>query len=369
MENQKLDILLSDIQFQEGLVEFESWSSAEKKAFLRKYGLTKEQFIEAKTIVDGLSFKTREFSDQELDFLWNNINFEGTLSEGKPNRQVTLDWFRKIAAILLLPVIGISMYLFIQNIELNYFKQEKVEALSFLYNTVYAPMGGKTKAILPDGSEVWLNSGSSLKYPVLGNTKFREVQLNGEAFFKVKKNPEVPMFVKTDTLDVKVYGTSFNVNAYSDNKDVIVVLLEGKVSFTPKVRQEGKKSKEIFLTPGEIATFNKSTKQVNIAKTTNTLQYIGWMNGIHAFKNTQFKTILNRLEKVYNVKFILDDKKLGEYYFDATFEGQNIDKIMEIFRVSLPINWQYVNTGKQPGNYFGLETIKITRDETRKLNK
>lgn len=369
MEKHKLEILLSDIQFQDSLAEFESWSTAEKKAFLKKYGLTKEQFVQAKTIVDGLSFKERTFSDQELDYLWSNISFEGTLPKEKTKKKISLDWFRKIAAILLLPVIGISIYLFIQNIGLNNFKEEKVETLSTLYNTVYAPLGGKTKAILPDGSEVWLNSGSSLKYPVLSNANFREVQLNGEAFFKVKKNLDVPMFVKTGQMDVKIYGTSFNLNAYSDNEDINIVLIEGKVSLTAIVGEEGESSNEIFLNPGEIGSLNKSRKHVTIAKASNTLQFTGWMNGIHAFRNKQFKTILNRLEKVYNVKFILDDEKLGEYYFDATFEGQNIDKIMEIFQVSLPINWQRVNTGKQQGNYYGLETIKITRDETRILKK
>uniref|UniRef100_UPI003216A3FA FecR family protein n=1 Tax=uncultured Draconibacterium sp. TaxID=1573823 RepID=UPI003216A3FA len=366
MEKQNLDILLSDIQFQNGLAEFELWSMPQKKLFLKKYGLTQKQFVEAKTIVDGLAFKERTFSDHELDYLWNTISFENISTKETKKGQISLGWFRKIAAILILPVIGFSAYLLLQNIELNNFKEEKVEMLSDLYNTVYAPLGGKTKALLPDGSEVWLNSGSSLKYPVLGNSNYREVLLNGEAFFKVKKNPDVPMFVKTSDMDVKVYGTSFNVNAYSDNEDISVVLVEGKVSLSTKTGENGK---EIFLTPGEIGTLNKTRKHVFIAKASNTLQYTGWMNGIHVFRNTRFKTILNRLEKIYNVEFILDDKQLGEYYFDATFEGQNIDKIMDIFQVSLPIKWQRINTGKQQENYFGLETIKITRDETRILKK
>lgn len=369
MKKQNLDILLSDIQFQEGLCEFESYSSAEKKSFLKKYGLTKEQFVEAKTVVDGLSFKEKTFSNQELDYLWSNITFENKLPKETKKRQISLHWFRKIAAILLLPLMGVSIYLFIQNMELNHFKEEKVETLSSLYNTVYAPMGGKTKALLPDGSEVWLNSGSSIKYPVLANTGFREVQLNGEAFFKVKKDPNIPLFVKTDEMDVKVYGTSFNVNAYSDNEEISIILLEGKVSLTPKGEKEEERSNEIFLNPGEIGSLDKSQKHLTVTKASNTLQYTGWMNGIHAFRNTQFKTILKRLEKVYNVEFILDDKKLGEYYFDATFEGLSIERIMEIFQVSLPISWQRIHTGKQPGNYYGLETIKITRDETRILNR
>ena len=361
--------LLADEAFQNGIINFNSFNRDKKKVFVKQYSITKDEFIKARTIINGLSFKEIDFSDEELNYLWEKLGIENSLVSLRPKlrSKKIINWVSKVAAILFIPLLVTSIWLLDQTKELQTFKNNRITQLTDLYNTVSAPIGGKTKAVLPDGSEVWLNSGSSIRYPILCKQSYREVKLAGEGFFKVVKDKDKPMLVTTSGMQVKVYGTTFNINAYEDNPDIETVLIEGNISLR-KLDEKGKPvNVEYKMNPGEIGRLNKQTKNIAVTRATNMEIYSGWVNGKYVFKNTQFKNILKRLERLHNVEFVLEDKTIGEYYFDATFEDQNIDRIMEVFAVSLPIRWRSVSAEQKDDQTFSTRKIIISKDKSREL--
>lgn len=369
MDRKEFDILLGNEDFQNDLINFTAFSEKEKQTFKEKYSINKKQFVQAKTIIDSLNFKPVSFSEAELDYLWNELGIESaqTNRETKTDIGRYINWFSKIAAILFVPLLVGTIWFASRTQQAELISSNEITRLSEVYNTVYAPLGGKTKAILPDGSEVWLNSGSSLQYPIVSKKDFREVNLTGEGFFKVVKNKKKPMMVSASGMQVKVYGTTFNINAYDNNQNIETVLVEGKISIVNSDNTGKVAENEFVMKPGEIGIVNKEKRTISIEKVGNIDVFTGWVDGQYVFKNAQFKNILKRLELLHNVKFELRDKTLGDYYFDATFEDQNIDRIMEIFELSLPIKWKPINA-KRNQNGFSTKTIIITRDKSKEIS-
>jgi len=366
-ERKDFNELLADEEFQNGLFHFESLDSAGKKSFINRYSISREDFFKARIIIGGLSFKGAEFSDEQLNYLWKGLGIgKKTLTPKIQSRKI-IKWVSRVAAILFIPLLIASIWFYNKSQKLESFTNEKIDRLAGVYNTVFAPAGGKAKAILPDGSEVWLNSGSSIQYPILGKPGYREVKLTGEGFFKVVKNPDKPMLVTTSGMMVKVYGTTFNINAYDDNPIIETVLVEGEISVLTLDKMNNPVDAGNKLKPGEIGVFNRQKNTINISKTDNTEIYTGWIDGKYIFKNKQFKDILKRLEKIHNVEFVIKDNTLGDYFFDATFKDQNIDRIMEIFAVSLPIKWESVKAEQNNDKTFSTRRIIISKDQSREL--
>lgn len=150
-----------------------------------------------------------------------------------------------IAAVIAL-VLGFSLSFLLND------QKESWQASQF-ENVVMAPPGQKTQLVLPDGTLVWLNSGSRLSYNYQYSTQDRVVNLEGEAFFDVKKDTQYPFIVKTGAVDVKVHGTAFNVSAYTDEDDIMVALLRGKVSLLSATDQK----LLTYLSPDQEATVSK----------------------------------------------------------------------------------------------------------------
>ena len=140
------------------------------------------------------------------------------------------------------------------------------------YNTLSTPMGGQYQLALPDGSKVWLNSGSSIRFPTAFIEKERVVELKGEAYFEIAKNKNQPFIVHTaNSMDIKVLGTQFNVMAYDDEKNIKTTLLEGSVQIL-------KESGTALLEPGQAATLNKDTGKIKVADA-DTEEAVAWKNG------------------------------------------------------------------------------------------
>ncbi len=363
------DKLLAEEEFQQGIIHFDSLNKDEKRAFIKQYSINKDEFIKARTIIGALNFKEINFSEQELDYLWQRTGIANSANTLTQKLQTTkiINWFSKVAAILFIPLIITSIWFFGKSLKQGAFDNEKFNQLTQIYNTVSAPTGGRTKAVLPDGSEVWLNSGSSIQYPVLSKEEYREVKLIGEGFFKVTKNKEKPMLVTTTGMQVKVYGTTFNIKAYEDDLNIETALVEGKISII-RLNEKGESADtEYQMKPGELSILNKQNNTVGITAVNNMEVFTGWVNERYVFKNTRFKEILERLERIHNIEFVLEDKTLGEYNFDATFEGQNIDRIMEIFAISLPIKWKSIQAEQNNDNTYSSRKIIISRDKTKEL--
>ncbi|MHB1108333.1 MAG: FecR family protein, partial [Lutibacter sp.] len=186
--------------------------------------------------------------------------------------------------------------------KLNYEKENSTEELA--YNILTIPNGKKFQVVLSDGTEVHLNSGSVLKYPVKFITGInRQVYLlEGEAYFDVAKDPKHPFIVNADDINIRVLGTKFNVSSYPEDSSINTVLVEGAVSIFGKDKTYDK-STSLALKPGYKASWNKTKNNISVEEVDTDI-YTGWKNGKLIFKNIQFKNIIKKLERHYNVTII-----------------------------------------------------------------
>lgn len=175
------------------------------------------------------------------------------------------------------------------------------------YNTISTPKGGQYQVILPDGTKVWLNAASSLKYPEAFVGKQRLVVLTGEAYFEVAKNKSMPFRVQSQNQNVEVLGTHFNINSYLDDNTVKTTLLEGSVMVSNL-----KFSK--ILKPGEQAISGIGAQaSIKIAADIDTDDETAWKNGLFQFNDSELKVILSQLERWYDVKIDYSDVPAKRY--------------------------------------------------------
>jgi transmembrane sensor len=200
------------------------------------------------------------------------------------------------------------------------------------YNTLSTPRGRVFHVVLPDGSQVWLNAGSTLQYPTQFH-KERTVSLNGEAYFEVAQNAQLPFTVKTgDRSAVRVLGTSFNINAYDNEPVIQTTLLTGSVQV-----QAGNASN--ILRPGEQASISQSAA-ISIIKA-DTSQVMAWRNGIFNFDNADITTIMKQLERWYDIDVVYE-KNIPAFAFGGKMERnlslQQVIRILEISKVHFRLN-------------------------------
>lgn len=199
------------------------------------------------------------------------------------------------------------------------------------YSEIEAENGQISKVKLPDGSVVWLNSGSKISYNSLFAANNRNVKLEGEAYFEVQTNENLSFVVNSGEIQIKVYGTKFNVEAYPGSENIDVVLESGKV----QLLNSDVASFQYFLSPGEKASFVKSNHQLNISEV-NTSKYTSWKDGILNIYNQPLVEVIKRLEKRYNQEFEYA-KELKDFPFTFTIKNEPLDEIIRIMEKIAPI--------------------------------
>lgn len=170
------------------------------------------------------------------------------------------------------------------------------------YNTLSVPRGGQFHVVLPDGSKVWLNSASSLKYPTAFTGKERMVELQGQGYFEVSRNAQQPFFVKVGEMEVQVLGTSFDVMAYSDESSINTTLVEGAVKVAGRV-----------LKPGQQARFDPLTGSFSI-RPADVQQVIAWKTGFFEFDNAGLDDIMRQVARWYDIDITYTDKQTNRTY-------------------------------------------------------
>lgn len=194
------------------------------------------------------------------------------------------------------------------------------------FNTIQTPRGKCFKVTLSDGTEVQLNSESSLRYPVCFSGNERLVELRGEAYFKVAKNKKMPFIVKTDYVQTRVLGTEFNVKAYS-HAVPHVTLVEGSVAV-----QSLNGEKKIVLQPGEDASITDATEQLEVQKV-DVRSYTAWTTGFLFFENAFLEDIMKELGRWYNVNVEFADPKVMKYQFNFWVNRNcDIQEALELLR-------------------------------------
>ncbi len=241
---------------------------------------------------------------------------------------LSVNWRKamQLAAIFLLPVLSaFTVYYFTQRPQRN------------LQPTVItAQKGEKAEVVLPDGSNVWINSGSTLTYDRHFNGKERSVYLQGEAYFEVTENKKRPFIVHTKHITVQALGTSFNVRSYETDSLASAVLLEGKV----KVSASGH---ETILSVNERATFDKR-KQTLLADRVEALNFIEWKNGNIYFSNQTYDEIARALSRIYNVEIQFASEQLRPMRFSGTLGSSGIKNALDILSMTSPMYYEMKDT-------------------------
>jgi transmembrane sensor len=203
------------------------------------------------------------------------------------------------------------------------------------YNMLVIPRGGQYQLTLPDGSKVWLNAASSIRYPVaFGNE--RRVELTGEAYFEVAKDARKPFHVVTPTQDVEVLGTHFNVNAYANEPAVKTTLLEGKVKVRQRSKVNGqlKAESEALLSPGEQAVLSRAHSPFTIDHSPDLEQAMAWKNGFILFNKADIKSIMRQVERWYNVDVVYEGEIQQRTFTGGIERSARLSELLRLLEVS-----------------------------------
>ena len=289
------------------------------KDLLYKFFEGKTSLVEEKYIRDWM-----EKSDDNFDaFMQNRKEYDiqilsGSSSVNSKLKKNTTTWVSGVAAIIIALIIG-GIYLFNSN---NHTEQ---------YNTILVPAGQRINLILSDNSNLWLNANTKFRYPTKFSKKNRTVYLDGEAYFDVSKNENKPFIVKTEQGDIRVTGTSFNVEAYSKFKSFRTSLFEGGVDIY------NKETKLVSLKPNEIGSLENN--QLIIKSITNTDSYL-WKEGLIAFNNKKLEDILIDLEKYFDIEIIINSTKLPIHTYTGKFrQSDGIDYALRVLQKSIQFTY------------------------------
>lgn len=204
---------------------------------------------------------------------------------------------------------------------------QNIDAVEAAYHhTITTPRGGQYQVLLPDGTKVWLNASSSLKYPPLFSRTERRVELTGEGYFEVASNKLLPFIVETENQSVKVLGTHFNINTYKDTKGTKTTLLEGSVAIDYVSSTEKRASR--ILQPGEQAVLNGqrtlAVKKVDLSNA------IAWKNGLFYFENTPVEQVLAEFSRWYNFDFEFEGEVPAINLWGSVYRNVNASEALEI---------------------------------------
>ena len=222
--------------------------------------------------------------------------------------------------------------------QLVYDKGLKTETLVF--HSLKVPYGKRFDIILSDNSKVYLNSGSTLKYPVkFLDNQIREVFLEGEAFFEVSEDEKNIFRVNSNGINVEVYGTKFNFKNYPEDYISDVVLVNGSVGISSSENKSVTK-----LSPGFKGSVDKESFKVDKVKI-NTKIYTSWIDGQVIFRRESFNQIITKLERLYNVTIIINNEKISEELFNASIdtEEEKIEDVLNYFNKIYNIEYQIFN--------------------------
>lgn len=195
-----------------------------------------------------------------------------------------------------------------------------------LFNTLSTPTGGQYNIVLADGTKVYLNAVSSIKYPTQFNGDQRIVELDGEAYFEVAKNKNKPFIVKSGDQDIEVLGTHFNVHAYDNESIVKTTLLEGSVAVSYK-------NQKAILKPGQQSNVSDKFSKITV-KQVDTEAAIAWKNGRFKFDNADLKTVMRQLERWYGIKVEYRGDVPDVRFNGGTFMNKNLSEVLKVLELS-----------------------------------
>jgi transmembrane sensor len=277
----------------------------------------------------------------------------------KPDRPGKTFWmmWQRVAAIILLPLLVAAAWLLVD-------RRHEERALTAAYQTVSTPFGSFTSLELPDGSKVWLNSGSTLRYPSKFGSRSRKVTLQGEAYFEVHSDPSAPFLVTASELTVRATGTRFNVSSYESDSAATVTLIEGKVCVQTPSRG-GASGITSHLKPQDHFTYDKKEGRTTVIHE-EPYKYFAWKEGKLVFRNDLLSEVARRISLQYHVEVEIRDPAIRKYRYWATFKNEPLNELLRLLKLTAPIDFRETEPVLQPDGSFSKRKILIFSTESRK---
>ncbi len=249
-------------------------------------------------------------------------------------RKQFLGFIRNAAAIFLLPVLGLGLFY-----SIKYYSARSSQASTMqAYNEVFSSFDAITKVTLPDGSNVWLNHNSSLRYPANFSIKSREVELVGEGYFEVVHDPKSPFIVGTGEIEVVAHGTTFNVMAYPEENKIETSLIDGSVELVKSLPGEKRASLSI-MNPKDYAVYFKGSDEV-IKMIISDERYFSWKDGKLIFTAEPLGEVVRKLSRWYNVDIQITDPRLYDLTLTATFVHETLPQVMSLLSIITPVDYK-----------------------------
>ncbi|WP_439584982.1 FecR domain-containing protein [Dyadobacter bucti] len=196
-----------------------------------------------------------------------------------------------------------------------------------VFNTIETPKGGQYHVVLSDGTGVWLNAASSLRFPTVFTGTERRVEIKGEVYFEVAHNKQMPFIVKAAETEIAVLGTHFNVMAYSNETVMRTTLLEGSV----KVSRDGFSA---MLTPGQQARMRVTSGSIEVLKDVDTEKELSWKNGYFQFEDENLESIMRQVSRWYDVEVAYEGNTSSERFTGRLPRNSNVSKLLKILSLS-----------------------------------
>ncbi|MDR0349086.1 MAG: DUF4974 domain-containing protein [Tannerella sp.] len=278
---------------------------------------------------------------------------EGYRKTRKKIRKVTrkqslVHFLNRAAAVLVIPLLITTAVLSHRLLT----KNEAIGTDSATFVEVTAQPGTVVKTRLPDLSDVWLNSGSTLRYPIRFSSAKRMVTLTGEAFFDVQSHPKQPFEVCTDNgIKVVAKGTSFNVNAYPDDPVTEVFLQEGVLDVYYKEQNAA-------ILPNEIIRIHQTSEHLEKSKA-NTEETIAWKDGWLIFRNTPLEEVFRKISRRYHVEIILHRETTTDHRIRASFSTETLPQILNVLKIAARIQWSEKTVHQNPDASYTGQQIDV----------
>lgn len=257
--------------------------------------------------------------------------------------------FQRVAAILFFPLLFSALWMGLG-------KNPKTDSSVITYNKVVTAFGTFSSFKLPDGTKVWLNSGSSLQYPDKFSSSNRNVNLVGEAYFEVQSDEAVPFLVNTPYFTVKATGTKFNIWAEKNSRNPSVTLIEGKVA----VWKPGSSGNDLIanLHPDQHMTYDTLNGHIKVI-TEDSYKHFAWKDGKLVFRNDNISEVARRISLQYNVDIEIKGDEIKQYRYRATFENEPLGELLRLLKISSPVDYTEVRPKALPDGTFSRRKIII----------
>lgn len=263
-----------------------------------------------------------------------------------------LFYWQRIAAVLLLPLLIGGVFYFLQ--------AKRTSSNSLVWQTISTPPGVKSHVQLPDGTSVWLNSGTSLTYPSHFSDGTRNIKLLGEAFFDVAEDKKHPFVVELGKISIEVLGTTFNVINYEQEGQTEVVLASGKVKLFDNIKSKSRQISEML--PGQQAIYLKKENTIFL-KDVETGKHISWIDGRLIFRDDSMDEVVRKLDRWFNVQIEIADPNIRGYIYTATFQNETIEQILSLIKRTSPVEYTIIPGKRLNDGSFEKQRIILKKDK------